>query len=177
LDQPQSNASTLNEMDQDILHWFRTKMDQLKFNLCSIYNESFPSIMLLKGECKRYYNEKTIPKKFLCKNEIDPSTVPKELQDLTEIEEMLIAQTSWSAIWDSRHIINFPQDVYEFTTRLPRHLSSIDVLIIQQNSADTTGFKDFTVRRNKVALALYWLKSNNHYYARITIDSENFNFY
>ncbi|CAG8756146.1 12336_t:CDS:2 [Dentiscutata erythropus] len=48
-----------------------------------------------------------------------------------------------------------------------------------QSNADTLNeldqdalHRDFTVCHNKVAQALYWLKSNNRYYAEITIDSE-----
>ncbi|CAG8830479.1 21829_t:CDS:1, partial [Gigaspora margarita] len=43
-------------------------------------------------EYHRCYNEKTLSKKFLFDNNMDPGEVPEELQGLTEIEEMLIAQ-------------------------------------------------------------------------------------
>jgi hypothetical protein len=71
------------------------------------------------------------------------------------------------------NVINFPQDVQEFTTRLSRHLSSLNVLVVHYQSAnDSVVFRDFKVRCNKVARALLWLKGNNHYYADITIDNE-----
>jgi hypothetical protein len=44
------------------------------------------------GECRRCYNDKTDPKKFSTENNMNPGDLPKELQGLTEIEEMLIAQ-------------------------------------------------------------------------------------
>ena len=43
--------------------------------------------------CRRCYNErKAIVKKFSSNNNMDPGDIPEELQGLTEIEEMLIAQ-------------------------------------------------------------------------------------
>src|SRR5579862_5904449 len=71
------------------------------------------------------------------------------------------------------NVINFPQDVKEFTTRLPRKLSSLEVLVIRrQSESDLKAFRDFTVRRTKVACALQWLKVNNQYYRDINIDNE-----
>ena len=58
---------------------------------------------------------------------MDPGDVPEELQDLTEIEEMLIAQifpiVSVYCLREGQYsyrgnVINFPQDVLEFTTHL-----------------------------------------------------------
>ena len=42
-------------------------------------------------ECRRCYSEKSIPKKFSVQNNMDSGKVSEELQNLTEIEEMLIA--------------------------------------------------------------------------------------
>ena len=36
--------------------------------------------------------KKSIPKKFLADNNIDPGEVPEKLKELTEIKEMLIVQ-------------------------------------------------------------------------------------
>ena len=47
---------------------------------------------LVKGMCRCCHTEKSLPKKFLAKNNMDPEDVSKELKDLSEIEEMLIAQ-------------------------------------------------------------------------------------
>ncbi len=71
------------------------------------------------------------------------------------------------------NIINFPQDVQEFTTHFPHHPSSLNVLIVRHQSAnDSMAFRDFKVRHDKVARALLWLKGNNRYYADITINNE-----
>ena len=71
------------------------------------------------------------------------------------------------------NVINFPQDVQEFATYLPRNPSSLDVLVIRRQSANNSaGFRDFKVRRAKVARALCWSKENNRYYEDIIIDNE-----
>ncbi|CAG8777468.1 4428_t:CDS:1, partial [Gigaspora rosea] len=86
---------------------------------CPTCKECFPSITLVVGECHRCYTEKTLPKKFSFDNNIDPGEVPEELQELTEIEEMLIAQVfPVMVVYRLRggqhgyrgNIINFPQD-------------------------------------------------------------------
>ncbi|CAG8662210.1 32286_t:CDS:2, partial [Gigaspora margarita] len=69
------------------------KINKFVHKLCPTCNEHFPSIKLVQGECHHCYNDKNIPKKFSAENNMDPGDVPKELQGLTEIEEMLIAQT------------------------------------------------------------------------------------
>ncbi len=72
---------------------------------------------------------------------MDSGEVSDELQDLTEIEEMLIAQVfivmSVYRLCGGQHgyrgnVINFPQDIHEFTKRLPRTPSSIDILTVRR---------------------------------------------
>ena len=67
---------------------------------------------------------------------MDPGEVPNELQGLTEVEEMLIAQVfTVMSVYRLRggqygyqgNVINFSQDIREFTKRLPRTPSSIDI--------------------------------------------------
>jgi hypothetical protein len=175
-------ATELNEFDREILQKFRNKMDKLKHVFCPICKECCPSIVLVKGNCHRCHMEKSLFKKFSADNNMDPGEVPEELQDLTEIEEMLISKVfTVISIYRLRggqngyrgNVINFPQDIEEFTTRLPRIPSSLEVLIVRrQSSNNLEGFRDFTVRRSKVGRALSWLKANNRYYSDIVIDNE-----
>ena len=112
---------------------------------------------------------------------MDPGEVPDELRDLTEVEEMLIARVfpvmSVYRLRGGQHgyreNVNFPQDVQEFTTKLPRDPSSLDVVVIRRQSASNLeAFRDFRVHRAKVVHALNWLKENNRYYGNIIIDQE-----
>src|SRR5947209_1838584 len=107
--------------------------------------------------------------------------VLQELKDLTDVEEMLIAQVfpviSVYTLPGGQHayrgnIINFPQDVQEFASRLPHDPSSLDLLIVRRYSEDGSNFRDFNVRRGKVTRALHWLKENNKLYSEIDIDDE-----
>ena len=82
----------LPKSDQKLLHDFRKKLDRLSNNLCPVCNECFPSIEIVEGKCRRCYGEKNNVKKFSARNNMDPGEVPEELRDLTQIEEMLIAQ-------------------------------------------------------------------------------------
>ena len=91
---------------------------------------------------------------------MDPGEVPDELRDLTEVEEMLIARVfpvmSVYRLRGGQHgyrgnVINFPQDVQEFASRLPRDPSLLDVLVIRRQSvSNPEAFRDFKVRRAKV---------------------------
>ena len=69
------------------------------------------------------------------------------------------------------NIINFPQDVQEFVTRLPRDPSSLDLLVVRRYTENGSNFRDFQVHREKVMRALLWLKANNIYYRDIDIDN------
>ncbi|CAG8728485.1 25638_t:CDS:1 [Dentiscutata erythropus] len=85
----------LSESDQDLLQNFHTKINKLANKLYSICKEYFPLIELIgvrKEYHHCYYDTKDVIKKFSKENNMDPGNVPEELQGLTEIEEMLIAQ-------------------------------------------------------------------------------------
>ena len=91
---------------------------------------------------KKFKKNNTSPeetKKFSDENNMDLEDIPEELQGLTEIEEMLIAQVftvmSVYRLRGGQHgyrenVINFPQDVQEFTIHLLCHPSSLNVLIV-----------------------------------------------
>ncbi|PKK57165.1 hypothetical protein RhiirC2_640207, partial [Rhizophagus irregularis] len=132
-------------------------------------------------ECQHCYKEKQ-PKKFSKDNNMDPGEVPDQLRDLTEIEEILVAQIfpvmSVYRLRGGQHgyrenVINFPQDGQEFASKLPRHPSLLDVLVIcRQSASNAEAFRDFKDHCDKVTQALIWLKQNNRYYADVIIDHE-----
>jgi len=184
------SATTISEEEHYLLKDFCKQMDNIDYKVCNVCNERIPFMKLtkkfpknlLEETCNRCYSEETSPKKFSAGNNMDPGEVPEELRDLTEIEEMLIAQVftvvSVYRLRGGQHgyrgnVINFPQDIQEFTKQLPRQPSSLDVLVVRRQTAnEPTAFRDFIVRREKVARALLWLKKHNGYYKDITIDNE-----
>ena len=62
---------------------------------CLICNEVWPTRQRnAKHECLRCTRDKNNPKKFSKANNIHPGSVPECLQNLTQVEEMLIARVS-----------------------------------------------------------------------------------
>ena len=104
---------------------------------CTVCQEAWP----LKSKprtpymCSRCFRDKISPKKFSCKNSMIPSSVPNELQNLTQIEEMLPARAlpimrvhikPGGQRGYSGHCINLPQNVTELATSLPRYPKDCD---------------------------------------------------
>ncbi|PKC56912.1 hypothetical protein RhiirA1_499427 [Rhizophagus irregularis] len=123
-----TSSTTISEDDHKVLQKFCNKMDNIQYNTCPECNERIPDMTLIMGECRHCHNDKKTPKKFSADNNMDPGEVPDELQGLTDIEEMLIAQVfTVMSVYRLRggqngykgNVINFPQDVREFTRRLP----------------------------------------------------------
>ena len=80
------------------------------------------------------------------------------------------------------HVITLPQDVQQLADVLPQcpqELPVIVTIIVFTIAGKDNKSRDFLVRRQKVADALYWLtgtnengEPNNHLYQNITIDNE-----
>ena len=160
---------------------------------CSICQEAWPLKAKPKSypnyTCSRCTRDKSAPKKFSTENSMIPSPVPKELQGLTQFEEMLIArafpvmhvytkprggQKAYKG-----HVITLPQDVQQLADVLPRCPKDLPVIVFTINGKDNCS-KDFIVRRKKVSDALYWLtgvnkdeEPNNFLYKDVRISKEN----
>jgi hypothetical protein len=89
--------------------------------------------------CSRCSRDKKSPKKFCNENSMIPSSVPHELQNLTQIEEMLIARAlpimrvyikPGGQRGYSGHCINLPQNVKELAMSLPRYPKDLAVIIV-----------------------------------------------
>ena len=112
-----------------------------------------------------------------------PSSVPNELQSLTQIEEMLIAHAlpimqiyikPGGQRGFSGHCINLPQNVTELATSLPRYPKDLGVIIVKVKGKENT-FRDVKVRKQKVHDALVWLINNNPHYSELGINKEALN--
>ena len=81
-------------------YWAKASIDKfhnsLKFHVvqCTICMEAWPLKSKPKSPyvCSRCSRDKKFPKKFSVENSMIPSSVPLELRNLTQIEEMLIAR-------------------------------------------------------------------------------------
>ncbi|CAG8785909.1 3961_t:CDS:1, partial [Racocetra persica] len=63
-----TDVGQLSTADKNLLLNFRNIMKKLHNNLCSIYNEQFLSIQIVKDEYRCCYNKKSLPKKFSARN-------------------------------------------------------------------------------------------------------------
>jgi len=115
---------------------------------------------------------------------MDPGAVPEALQDLTTVEQMLIARVApvmsimrlseyRGGQWRFKgHVGCFPQDIQPVVSVLPR--VSVDVLVLRtQQSANADAEREFCVRRQRVHDALLWFMEHNRYYGDISVSVEN----
>src|SRR5579859_7634816 len=118
--------------------------------------------------------------------------VPPELQDLTWMEELLIARAhltgcivrlqnrnSTSHFSLKGHVILLPQDTTKLLNLLPLAPSNLPDIVrivwVGKPVRDIDGLHDyFSVRTHKVYDALVWLTQNNKNYKEVTIDHAQF---
>ena len=154
---------------------------------CSVCFEAWPiktrPRVANQYRCSRCTNDKEQPKKFSKENNMIPSSVPSQLEGLTQIEEMLIAQAlpilrvyikPGGQRGYSGHCINLPQNVAESADSLPRYPKDLSVIVVKMKGKDNN-LKDVTVRRQNVLDALHWLIKNNPYYKDIVINQDSLN--
>jgi hypothetical protein len=164
--------------------WAKANIKKFQFSIC---HEAWP----LKSKprsctgyvCSQCSRDKKSPKKFSFENSMIPSSVPQQLKDLTQVEEMLIARAlpimrvyikPGGQRGYSGHCINLPQNVKELATSLPRYPKELSVIIVKVKGKNDT-FKDVTVRKQKVHEALLWLIQNNPYYSDLQVNEDALN--
>lgn len=106
--------------------------------------------------------------------------IPKELENLTQVEEMLISRAlpivrvyiePGGQRGYSGHCINLRKSIKELASSLPRSPKSISVIVVKVKGKNNT-FKDVNVRREKVHSALLWSLQNNPHYSEVAVDSD-----
>lgn len=135
-----------------------------------------------KHEHKFNNNNKALP--TWSKNGIIYYHIPKELQNLTFAEKLLIQRVSplipvihiKNGILGLRgHIVSFHQDISNITNILPRLPSEIKIVKVIRSSTTKSGntmINAFKVNKTRVLNALYWLKNNNYLYRDINIEKK-----
>ena len=123
--------------------------------------------------------KKKAPTKFSVENSMVPGQVPEQLQNLTQVEEMLIARAlpimrvyikPGGHRGYSGHCINLPQNITEIASALSRYPKDISVIVVKVIGKNNT-FKDVNVRRHKVDSAFLWLIQNNPHYNDVKVDN------
>ncbi|CAB4012613.1 Hypothetical predicted protein [Paramuricea clavata] len=164
-----------------------SKSIEFFINQCTICQEAWPLNSTPRSPdcyiCSRCARDTKSPRKFSLENAMIPSPVPTELQNLTQVEEMLIARAlpimrvyikPGGQRGYSGHCVNLPQNVKELATSLPRYPKDLSVIIVKVKGKDNS-FRDVAVRREKVHNALLWLVQNNPHYAKLQINEHALN--
>ena len=147
-------------------------------NCCKVCNEQRLEGKCTKNICTCCRKDKKVPKVWSDENNMDPMSVPEELSEMSDAEQMLIARLAptvhvhmlkHGGIASRGHCIAYPQAVQESATILPHLPAEVDIIRVKRQGKDDT-HKDFRVRRHWVFSALRWLKGNNPAYANILID-------
>ena len=151
---------------------------------CRVCNEnSFIANPVQVDVCTRCLRD---PIKFSDGNNMHPGVLPIELSGLTHVEKMLIAQVNplmvihrlsrGGQFGSKGHVLNLTQDVGGFVTDLPRRVDQLDVLVVRKdNTNPELPPSYFTVNRERVMIALTWLRTNNAHYQHINIVQDNVN--
>ena len=153
---------------------------------CKVCFETWPVKLVSLSEnftCACCSRDKKLPKRFSKENGMIPSAVPRELQGLTQTEEMLIARAlpmmrvyvkPGGQRGYSGHCINLPQRVEELASKLPCYPKDLAIIVVQMKGKNNST-KDMKVRRTVVHDALMWLLTHNPLYKELEVDREALN--
>ena len=121
-------TNSQNELhhQQWVMRNFHSKQSNWKLRLCSVCHEMWPTQVNQANDtnnsytCTRCKRDKGVPTRYSQENDMDPKAVPQSLQNLSQVEEMLIARICpimcvYRKHGGQRgykgHVINFPQDI------------------------------------------------------------------
>jgi hypothetical protein len=180
------------------VYMFEKEMFNLHFNHCNICCRRKLSLAVNKnGICVRCAKERKGHHKFNDENAALPIwidrdgkkhyNVPKVLLDLNLAEKLLIQRVSPfipvihiknGSMGSRGHVCSFYQDITNICKVFPRLPSEVTMVKVIRSSLTKHGDaieKAFTVNKEKVLIALEWLKLHNILYTDITIDRSRFN--
>lgn len=174
------------EIDNEIIkcgNKFDDVCESLQWNECYNCNTSIMEVFSncdLCNKCKNNFD------KFSVRNNMDPKSLPEELKNLSEMEKMIIALVhpiiSVYRIKGAQHgytsnVINFYQNVSNFTQQLPHRPEDIPAFIVIDKDTQSGTQGHFKVNKDSILNALTWLKKNNPYYNDIEINEEYLKIY
>jgi hypothetical protein len=102
-------------------------------------------------QCTRCKRDKKDPNMYSPENDMHPGVVPPCLQNLTQVEEMLIARACpIMCVFHKHggqrgykgHVVNLPQNVQGFLDTLPANVNDLPLLIVRRQGAHDT-YADF----------------------------------
>ena len=153
-----SNCGELHQQE-----WAKLNMQKfhdsmkLRISLCQCCHEAWPLHIKTKKKkepyiCTRCLRDKDDAKKFSFEISLLPSDVPVELENLTQIEEMLIAR-----VFPVMSVYTKPgrrrsQEVQQLFYTFPRQPKELPVIIVTVDGKNDMS-KDLIVRREKASYA------------------------
>ena len=136
---------TLHEqkVPKEVMKKFHKSMQYCILYQWTVCHEAWPLCTRPKQPhnyvCSRCSRDKSVPKEFSQENSMIPFPVPKELQGLTQFEEMLIARAFpvmhvYTKPRDGQksykgHVITLPQDVQQLADVLPQCPQELPVIV------------------------------------------------
>lgn len=151
-------------------------------HVCTICKESYPGMKTKhfhsRISCFRCASSKST-NRFSELNNMNPGEQPYVLQQLTQVEEMLIAHVNpilqvthahGGQYKYSGHTISFPQDITTIAKYLPRMLFDLDILIVKRKNPSEKA-NDFFVCKSRVLATLEYKIKNDPYYCDVQFNS------
>ncbi|GBN09196.1 hypothetical protein AVEN_184281-1 [Araneus ventricosus] len=146
-------------------------------------------MLLLCLRCKYHINSNKdhSPRKAYWNN-LDPNPIPRELQELTQIEIRLLARIKpfikiikFDGVLGQygfrAQAVLFAQDLHEVTEKLPNMLlrptNNLDVVVVTETLENLNIPREFSIDRSSVNRALKWLVAENELYKDVVIDQES----
>ena len=177
---PPAGTSQLEDNAYFAIRKFEVGQMTYMFSCCEVCNERRLEGKGTSNTCTLCRRDKKVPKVWSEENNTDPMSVPEELSEMSDAEQMFIAtcrlapnvhvlMLKHGGIASRGHCIAFPQAVQEQATILPRLPAEVDIIRVRMQGKDDT-HKDFRVRRHGIEGGLHWLRENNPAYADIVID-------
>ena len=89
---PPAGSSQLEDNAYFAIRKFEVKQMTYMFNCCEVCNERRLEGKCARNMCTRCRKDKKVPKVWSDENNMDPMPVPKELSEISDAEQMLIAR-------------------------------------------------------------------------------------
>ncbi|TLM45194.1 hypothetical protein FEC35_19145 [Acinetobacter baumannii] len=129
-------------------------------------------------------SNKTIAPSKAYWNNLDPGSIPDEIQALTQAEQRLLCRiiplvkiVKFTGLYGQYgfrgQAVLFAQDIFEVSERLPNMLprssSQVGIVVVTERLENLNITREFTISREKFYSALRWLTRNNPLYRDVRI--------
>ncbi len=159
------------------MHEFHRACRKLKQHHCDHCKTLWPSENATCITCKKEFEKFSIENEMVPNFELLPFDVQLAFENLTMVEEMLIApiqpimsvfRLPSGGLVHRGYCASFTQDIQPMCDLLPRLADNISLLVVKKKSNDLD-FKEFKVNRHRVEIVLRYLCNNNQAWIKLKI--------